>query len=366
MHVPFCARRCGYCDFTLVAGRLDLVEDYLRAVELEASVQAPPAEVDTLYFGGGTPSQLPGEAFDRLCRTAQAWRPLAAGGEWTVEANPADVTAGWIDRLAGHGVTRLSLGGQSFDDDKLRLLERDHTAGHIRQSIAWAQSAGLEVCLDLIFAAPSEGLEAWRRDLDHAIALRPGHISTYGLTIEQGTSFWGRRLRGSLVEVDDGLQREMYLLAIDTLTAAGYQHYEVSSFAKPGRRSRHNLAYWRGDGCYALGPGATRYVDGVRETNHRSTLAYLRRVLAGGSAVAEREELTAEQRAREALVFGLRQIDGVCAAEFRSRTGYTMASLVGDAIERFTRQGLLETVSGRLRLTREGLLLSDALWPDLL
>ncbi|MEM8865640.1 MAG: radical SAM family heme chaperone HemW [Planctomycetota bacterium] len=366
VHVPFCAHRCGYCDFSVVAGRGDLVGDYLRAIEREMAGQGPPSEVDTLYFGGGTPSQLPPEAFAKLCDLALAWRPPADGYEWTVEANPADVTPEWIELLASRGVTRLSLGSQSFDSAKLATLERDHTADDIGRVVGWAKQAGIDVCLDLIFAVPGETLDTWQRDLKQAVALNPSHISTYGLTFERGTSFWSRRLRGNLTEADESLQREMYLAAIDTVTAAGYEHYEVSNFARPGHRSRHNQAYWSGDGYFAVGPGATRFVDGVRETNHRSTTTYLKRMLAGESPVAEREQLSAEERAREVLVFALRKIEGIEIAGFEAQTGFDLNDLAGETLDRFCRQSLLVQADGRLRLTREGLLVSDALWPDLL
>ncbi|MEM9186283.1 MAG: radical SAM family heme chaperone HemW [Planctomycetota bacterium] len=365
VHVPFCAHRCGYCDFTVVAGRGDLVGDYLRAVQLELATQ-PPAEVDTLYFGGGTPSQLTGDDFERLAHgVLRHWRP-APGFEWTVEANPADVTVDFIDRLSTLGVTRLSLGGQSFDADKLRRLERDHGPDEIARAIGQARDAGIDVCVDLIFAAPGETLDAWRRDLAAAITLRPCHVSTYGLTYERGTAFWTRRLRGELSEVAEDLQRDMYLAAIDDLSAAGFEHYEVSNFAQPGRRSLHNQGYWSGDGYHAVGPGATRFVAGVRETNHRSTTTYLRRTLAGESAVAEREVLSVEQRAREVLVFALRKLEGVDLSGFAAKTGYRVEELGDAAIARYRRQGLLAESDGRLRLTREGLLVSDSLWPDLL
>ena len=366
VHVPFCAHRCGYCDFTVVAGRLDLVDDYLKAIELETCSQGPPTEVDTLYFGGGTPSQLSHAAFERLCDLALAWHPLAAEGEWTVEANPADVTDEWIAQLVSRGVTRLSLGGQSFRNDKLRFLERDHQAAEIDRCVSLAKTAGIEVCLDLIFGVPGESLAHWKADLAAALALDPEHISTYGLTIEKGTSFWNRRAQGALHEVSDERQRDMYVTAIEMLCLAGYQHYEVSNFAQPGHRSRHNQTYWAGDGCFAVGPGATRYVNGRRETNHRSTTSYLRRVLAGKSPVSESEHLSPEQRAREALVLGLRRLDGIYLADYQSRFGYSANDLAGDAIKRFTALGLLCLSEGQLCLTREGLLVSDALWPELL
>jgi putative oxygen-independent coproporphyrinogen III oxidase len=366
IHVPFCRHRCGYCNFTLVAGRDELIGDFLRAIELELAGLKRPREVDTLYFGGGTPTHLAPQQLQQLCETVLAWHPLAAGYEWTVEANPADVTEPMIETLRELGVTRLSLGGQSFRDEKLRLLERDHTGRDIGRAVALARDADIQVALDLIFAAPGETLVQWLTELDAAMALGPDHISTYGLTFERGTTFWNRRLRGELLSVDEELERAMYAAAIDRLTAAGFEHYEVSNFARPGRRSRHNQAYWSGEGYFAAGPGAARYVDGVREINDRSTTRYLDRVLAGGSPVAERERLAPEARARELLVFSLRRMEGVSRRDFAARTGFAVDELIAQPQAAFVALGLLETDGDRLRLTREGLFVSDAIWPELL
>jgi oxygen-independent coproporphyrinogen-3 oxidase len=384
VHVPFCRHRCGYCNFTLVAGRDDLIDDYLRAIEIELSRVGtahrnkredtamvggghPTAdEIDTLYFGGGTPTHLSPEQLRRLADAVSLRHPLAQGYEWTVEANPSDVNESMIGALSQMGVTRLSLGGQSFRPEKLRLLERDHQPDDVAKAIVLGRSAGMQVSLDLIFAVPGETLNDWEFDLELALALEPAHVSTYGLTFERGTEFWTRRLRGQLTEVAEELQREMYALAIDMLTTAGCEHYEVSNFALPGCRSRHNETYWSGDGYFAYGPGAARYIDGVRETNHRSTTTYLKRMLSGESPVAEREQLARKARARELLVFGLRRIEGVSRREFTARTGAAIDELVGFAMQKFVALGLLEDDGERIRLTREGLFVSDAIWPEML
>jgi oxygen-independent coproporphyrinogen-3 oxidase len=370
VHVPFCRHRCGYCNFTLVAGRGDLVDDYLRAIALElVSLEMPSherAEVDTLYFGGGTPTYLEPPRLRKLTETVLEFHPLAAGYEFTVEANPSDLDSQMVATLSALGVTRLSLGGQSFRAEKLRLLERDHDANCIRLAVEHAKRANMQVALDLIFATPRETLDDWSADLDAGLALEPDHISTYGLTFERGTAFWGRRLRGELAEVDEELQRDMYALAIDRLLTAGYEHYEVSNFARPGCRSRHNQVYWSGDGYFAYGPGAASYIRGVREMNHRSTTNYLKRVLAGDSPVVEMEELSPEARARELLVFGLRRIEGISRKQFRSRTGVEIDELAIAALHKFTDMGLLTDDGEHIRLTREGLFVSDAIWPELL
>lgn len=378
IHVPFCRHRCGYCNFTLVAGRDDLIGDYLRAIERELAALQTPREVDTLYFGGGTPTHLGPQRFRELAEIVAKWfvlvesspAPSLTGrgipGEWTVEANPIDVTSAMVDTLADLGATRLSLGGQSFRPEKLQLLERDHNRDDIARAIRLAQAAGLRVALDLIFATPGETLAAWQADLAAGLALEPDHFSIYGLTVERGTAFWSRRLRGNLSEVDEELQRDMYAHAIDGLAAAGFEQYEVSNFARPGCRSRHNQAYWSGDGYYAAGPGAARYVDGIREMNHRSTTTYLKHVLSGESPVAEREQLSPEGAARELLVFSLRRMEGVTRTDFCRRTGYEVDDLVAAPLQKFIGLKLLADDGESIRLTREGLFISDALWPEML
>jgi oxygen-independent coproporphyrinogen-3 oxidase len=349
-----------------VAGRDDLVGDYLQAIAIEIAATEGPDEVDTLYFGGGTPTYLKPDQLRQLTNSVLQRHPLAPDHEFTVEANPSDVDPAMIEALSSLGITRLSLGGQSFRSDKLQLLERDHEAADIRRVVAAAHGARMQVALDLIFATPGETLDEWAADLEAAIALEPDHVSTYGLTFERGTAFWTRRLRGELGEVDEELQRDMYALAIDRLSAAGYEQYEVSNFARPSCRSRHNQVYWSGDGYFAYGPGASRYINAIREANHRSTTTYLSRVLAGKSPVAEREELLPEARAREQLVFGLRRIDGVSRRQFRFRTGFECDDLVAAPLRKFIDLGLIADDGERISITREGLFVSDAMWPEML
>jgi putative oxygen-independent coproporphyrinogen III oxidase len=366
VHVPFCRHRCGYCNFTLVAGRDDLFDDYLRAIELELQTLATPREVDTLFFGGGTPTHLPPDTLRALIGTVRRWFPLARGYEFSVEANPADLDESMLATLADAGVNRVSLGGQSFDAAKLKILERDHTSDDLRRALALAQTRIASVSLDLIFGVPGETLEVWRADLAAALALEPSHVSTYGLTFERGTAFWGRLLEGELGRLDEELERSMYATAIDTLGAAGFEHYEVSNFAQAGHRCRHNEAYWTGHGYFAVGPGAARYVHGRREMNHRSTTTWLKRVLAGQSPVAESETLAPADRAREALVFGLRRLEGIDRADFVAQTGCELQSLVGEPLARMVALGLLEDDGRRVRLSRKGLYVSDAIWPHFL
>ncbi len=373
IHVPFCKYKCGYCNFTLVAGRDDLASDFLTALDLEIErtlatldVATQSVMLDTFFLGGGTPSHLALPELRRLLEILHSRFTLDTNAEFSCEVNPLDCTPEKLDQLVLAGVNRLSIGGQSFQARKLHRLQRDHSGDQLRESIRRVQANFANVSLDLIFAAPGETIAEWRSDLDATLELRPQHISTYGLTIERGSAFYGQAKRGRIREVEDDLQLAMYELAIDRLTAAGYEHYEVSSFALPGFQCRHNTAYWLGEPWWAFGPGAASFIGSVRSVNHRSTTTYIRRVLAGRSPVAEAESLTAEQALRERLVFGLRRLIGVDLAQLSAIWGSDCESLFQPTLDEYLARGWLTRSGNHIRLTRVGLMISDSLWPSLL
>lgn len=374
IHVPFCSHRCGYCNFTLVAGRNDLIGAFLEALELElASTLSTPQPVETLFLGGGTPSFLPETDLERLLELTAAWLPTTGLAEISCEMNPLDCTPERLRLLRRLGVNRISLGGQSFSDAKLATLERDHTGAQLRAALAACHQQFDNVSLDLIFAAPGESEEQWRQDIEMALSSPIRHLSTYGLTIERGSAFYGRRLKNQLTEVDVDLQLAMYEYAIDTLSQNGWEHYEVSNFARPGHRCRHNEAYWLGEPWWAFGPGAASFLpnpDGKtfrRCVNHRSTVAYIRRQCAGQSPIAEEDEISPEQHLREKLVFGLRRLQGVNLHELSERWGHPVRPLFEPHLSRYLEQNWLQLdAAEQLKLTRPGLLISDSLWPELL
>jgi len=366
VHVPFCRHRCAYCNFTVVAGRGDLIQRYFQALDVELESLEEPREIDTLYIGGGTPTELGAEPLEHLLDRLNHWFPVAENSEVTVEANPDGFSVELAQRLVRAGVNRISLGVQSFQTTKLKQLDRQHGAEDSRRAVEIAASNFDNVSLDLIFAAPEETLAMWQEDLNVAIDLGPRHISTYGLTIEKGTLFWNARLRGELRETTDSIQADMYVRALDSLESAGFEHYEVSNLAQPGFRSRHNQTYWNGQPFWAFGPGAANYLDGRRSTNHRSTSTYIQRLLSGRSAVVTSEKLSPENSAREHLVLGLRRLEGIVLSEFSRQTGYKLDELVGETIENFVLHGWLIRQPNRVRLTRRGLLISDSLWAELL
>ena len=366
LHVPFCAHRCGYCDFTLVAGRDDLTDDYLRAMSRELSSLERPREIDTLFFGGGTPTHLTPKHLAELLTLTREWFTLAPGYEWSVEANPFGLTDEKIELLADAGVNRISLGVQSFDADALKLLERDHREADVVTAVERIRRRIENVGLDLIFGVPGQSLELWRETLRKGVTLRPTHLSTYGLTFEKGTAFWTRREKGVLCQLPDELERDMYAATMEDLAAAGFEHYEISNFARPGFRCRHNQTYWQAIPYFGFGPGAARYINGIRSSNHRSTTTWIKRVLAGESAQGMTEELLPEHRAREALVLGLRQLDGVRRNRFQQLTGFDLDELAGSEIARQIAARNVEDFGDGIRLSRTGIFLADSVIVDFL
>jgi oxygen-independent coproporphyrinogen III oxidase len=364
IHVPFCAHRCGYCDFTLVAGKDLLVDQYLRALEMELRSLEHPRTVGTVFVGGGTPTHLNCGALDRLLALVRRWFSLAPGFEFSVEANPSGFDRNKAEILAAHGVNRVSLGVQSFDGSLLAVLERDHDSTQVEAAAALLAEKIPNFSFDLIFGVPGQTLALWRDTLRRGVALGPGHLSTYGLTFEKGTAFWSRRAKRSLQPVPDELERAMYAAAMDDLADAGFEQYELSNFARPGRRCRHNETYWEGMPYYGFGPGAARYLRGRRETNHRSVTTWLTRVLSGKSPVGDVDELSPADRARETLVVGLRRARGVRLDEFRARTGFDLGDVAGAAIARHCASGLLERTAEGIQLTREGRFLADTVIVD--
>lgn len=365
IHVPFCKHRCGYCDFTLVAGRDELVPEYLRAMDLELPNVRGHA-LDTLYFGGGTPSHLEPDELDQLFRLVLKRFDISPTTEVTVEANPDGLTTDKIDVMQQHGVNRVSLGVQSFRDDVLKFLERDHRADDVEEVAERLRSRIPNFSVDLIFAVPGQSLSEWRIAMEHAIALKPKHISTYGLTIEKGTAFWSRLQKGKFRQAPDELERDMYAAAMDDLPEAGFEQYEISNFARPGFRSRHNSVYWTGQPYEAFGPGAARFVNGCRQTNHRSVTSWLKRVLGGHSPVAESETLSTEDRARELLVIGIRRCEGINKATFAQSTGMDVNDLVAGRLTEHIQAHMVHDSESTLKLTREGRFVADSIVVDLL
>ncbi|MDG1875402.1 MAG: radical SAM family heme chaperone HemW [Mariniblastus sp.] len=359
IHIPFCRHRCGYCNFTLVAGRDYLIDRYLDALETELGWLEGSYKLSTLFFGGGTPSHLRPIHLDRLNDMVRSKFSIGDEAEITAECNPNDMDLDKANALSRLGVNRISLGVQSLNPVKLRTLERDHSPDDIKHAIEIARTFCQSVSIDLIFAAPDETLSQWKDDLDRALTLDPDHLSTYELTYEKGTQFWNRKSHGQFNEINEDSRAEMYLHTIDRLADCGWTQYEISSFSKPKHRCRHNLTYWKGDPYFAFGPGASRFIDGIRETNHQSTMQYLKLVESAQSPVADFEQLDTKSAAKERLAIGLRVIEGVHEGDFKRRTGHSVVSVLGDLVNQLLKYELIQHQDQIWKLTAKGVLLCD-------
>ena len=367
LHVPFCRVRCGYCDFNTCAAtelhgaRQDQYADtLLREVELSVGVLeragAPRREASTVFFGGGTPTLLPAGDLARMLAGVRDAFGLAPGAEVTVEANPDTVTQAVADELAAAGVTRMSIGMQSAVPHVLAALERSHNPENVATAVEAARAAGLAVSLDLIYGAPGESLDDWRASLEMALGHSPDHLSAYALIIEDGTKLARQIRRGEVPAPDDDLQADMYELADAALAGAGYDWYEVSNWSRgQGQRSRHNLAYWRGQDWWGYGPGAHSHVAGLRWWNVKHPAAYAQRLALGESPAAGRERLDDEVRGIERVLLESRIREGVAVDTLAPSRRSAVAGLIAD--------GLIDgaaAVGGRVVLTLRGRLLADA------
>lgn len=370
VHVPFCLHHCGYCDFALVANRDHLIPQYLQALDNELQAHrrmvGDQVEVDTVFIGGGTPTHLSPEILQKLFSLIfEHFRPTT-GTEISVEANPDGLDDARLGVLRDNGVNRLSLGVQSFEDAVLLTLERTHTSSQAVETVRRCQEWIPNVSLDLIFGVPGQTFLSWQQTLAAAIALPVRHISTYGLTFEKDTPFFRREQHGQLKRVPDELERQMYLDAITQLTVAGFQHYEVSNFALPGDQCRHNMVYWRADEYYAFGPGAASYLNGVRRTNVRSVVRWLRAWQQGESAVEDCEQLSNEEKAREAIMLAFRMREGLNLPAFQERFDVSFAEIAGPVLQQHLDRGFLRQQSDFVALTTEGLLIADTIIADFL
>jgi oxygen-independent coproporphyrinogen-3 oxidase len=366
VHVPFCRVRCGYCDFNtytateLRGARQDAYADeVLREIALSVRVlgdRAPLRPASTVFFGGGTPTLLPPGDLARMLGGVRDAFGLEAGAEVTVEANPDTVTPQVAAQLAAAGVTRLSIGMQSSVPHVLAALDRTHDPANVATAVAAARDVGLAVSLDLIYGAPGESLDDWRRSVDTAVALGPDHVSAYALIIEDGTKLERQIRRGEVPEPDDDVQADMYEHVDETLSAAGYAWYEVSNWARDAsQRSRHNLAYWQGSDWWGYGPGAHSHVGGLRWWNVKHPAAYAQRLAADVSPAAGRERPDAAARRLESVLLRSRIAEGLPVSDLTGEGRHAVASLIAD--------GLIEgatALRGRVVLTRRGRLLADA------
>lgn len=370
IHIPFCASRCSYCDFYSTLQLHEAGAPYVEALLAEAGLRCGELRgesVVTLYMGGGTPSQLPLPLLSRLIRGLREVIDLSHVEEFTIEANPDDVTPHWCEVIKSLGINRVSMGVQSFEDDILKLIGRRHDARQVIDAVKCLHDHGIDnISIDLIYGLPGQTVESWTRSVEQAIALRPRHLSAYGLTYEEGTRLWHQRERGEVVEVPEDQCLMMYSILVDRLCAAGYEHYEISNFAMPGYHSRHNSSYWQDIPYLGLGAAAHSYDGRVRRSNPCDLRRYMSTVMAGKTA-CEVEQLTQWERYDERVMLGLRTSRGVDAERLREDFG-------DEAWRHFIREAQRHIDAGNLSrigekqyvLTSKGIMLSDSVMRDLM
>lgn len=364
IHIPFCRSRCSYCDFATGAYERTLVRRYVQALTAEiASFCLPEAHdrVETIYFGGGTPSLLtPAEVASILEAVRSRFR-VAGDAEITMEMNPGTLTLATLREYRRLGVNRASYGAQTFDDRELRQLGRTHDAQDVRQTIHTLREAGFSnVSFDLIAGLPRQTLEGWARNLDEALALRPEHLSFYLLEVHEGTPLADQIRTGRQPRPDEDLAAEMYRLMLERAEAAGYEHYEISNLCLPGFASRHNSKYWLAEPVYGFGCSAHSYDGGrTRWANERDAARYVELIETKGEAIVETTRLDEHEAAAEAIFLGLRLMRGVSLSQHRARFKQDLRELHAHDLARLSEAGLIELDETRMKLTRSGALLSN-------
>ncbi len=360
LHVPFCEAICKYCNFNRELFRNDLKRRYLAALTREIETAGDGARADSVFFGGGTPSVLdPAEVRTLIVRCASSFA-LDPAAEITLEANPETASRPRLEGYRAAGVTRLSLGVQSFRDAELRRLGRVHTAARAIEAFESARAAGFDdVSVDLMVWLPEQTPEDWGETLDVLLQLDPGHVSFYLLELYPNAPLREDMARGGWTQAPDDVAAGMYDSALDRLEAAGYRQYEISNAARPGRRCRHNLKYWSDGAWVGFGCGAHSTRDGRRWRNVSETVSYVERVANGTSPVAQERVLSAGERATDALFLGLRLTEGVDVPAVERRYGIGVWERWGGELTRCVEAGLLEDDRQRLRLTRRGRLLAS-------
>ena len=378
VHIPFCQARCTYCAFNTYAGMAARIAPYVNALLREICVVGsagghPPAS--TLYFGGGTPSQLPADSVRQIIQTCTKSFALDPSAEISFEANPGDADGAYFRALRGAGVNRLSIGMQSAQPDELRLFARRHTYDDVRATVRLARQAGfLSINLDLIYGVPGQSMDSWRRSLEAALALGPDHLSLYSLSIEEGTPLHARVLGGRITAPDPDLAADMVEWAAERLSAAGLCQYEISNWAAPGHACRHNVHVWRNEAYLGFGAGAHGCAARVRYENIATPDAYIARISAQqearlfplSAAAAAAATLNTTEEMADTMILGLRLTgEGVDPAAFRARFGRELWDVYGSTLDRLLAHGLIErSVSGTVRLTRRGWLLGNHVFSE--
>jgi oxygen-independent coproporphyrinogen III oxidase len=379
IHIPFCVRKCLYCDFySLPTGRgpvskrlneltMEHQPNFLDALKIELARSPEGFVPETIFMGGGTPTELSDRDFARLFETIRSTIDVSNVVEWTCESNPGTLTEAKVDIMLANGVNRVSMGVQSLTPSVLEFIGRIHSPDEAIEGYELLRRKGVaNINLDFMYGIPGQTIDMIDRDLRRAVELGPEHIACYCLIFEEGTPLNELRNKGYLKEVDDDTELDQYTRVREILTGGGYQHYEISNYAKPGFESLHNKLYWSAGEYIGCGPSAHSHWKGRRFGNIRNLEEYNRRLLAGESVLQFEEQLTPEAHAREALVMYLRQLNGVSQMEFRKKTGFDYQELCGAEIKWLSDIGMVDATGDSLRLTPQGVFVSDAVFAELI
>lgn len=362
IHIPFCSSRCSYCDFATGLFQQELAERYVRALVVDIRLSRYSGDiVDTIYFGGGTPSLLAPSQLESILATVHDCFKIDPHSEITLEINPGSVNEEKLRAFRSLGVNRASFGAQTFDDAELAKLGRSHTTADTVKTFADLRGVGFEnVSFDLIAGLPGQTLAGWERNISQALDLRPEHLSFYLLEVHSGTPLAEHIRRGIQPEPDDDLAGVMYQWMLQQAADAGYEHYEISNLCQPGFHSRHNVKYWTGEAYYGFGCSAHSYDGATRRwSNHRDVLKYVEVVESGESAVVEEQQLSQTDVRAEAVFLGMRMMQGVDMRRYRESFGVDLRDEHAEELDRFCKAGLVEFDGDLIRLTRTGALLSN-------
>ncbi|MDT2737024.1 radical SAM family heme chaperone HemW [Enterococcus pseudoavium] len=369
VHIPFCEHICYYCDFNKVFLEGQPVDEYIEALLKEAKLallEHPVDKMETLYVGGGTPTSLNAAQLERLLSGLREILPYQ-NGEFTVEANPGDLTADKLAVMKNFGVNRLSMGVQTFDDRLLKKIGRKHTAQDVYDTIRLLEEKDFQnVTIDLIYALPGQTLESFRDTVTRALALDLPHYALYSLILENQTMFMNWVRRGKMQLPEQELEAQMYAETIDAMEKAGRKQYEISNFAKPGFESQHNLVYWNNQNYFGLGAGASGYLDNRRYKNRGPIQHYLKALKEERLPLLEEEFLSQAEQIEEEMFLGLRKIVGVNKAEFEARFGQSLSVVYGQVIQQLKTRGLITETDSRVALTREGLFRGNDVFAEFL
>ncbi len=364
LHIPYCLHKCGYCDFNSHKINSGEMSSYVQAQVREIRHYAPQFEgrkVQSVFFGGGTPTTLPTEDLASILNALREHYSLESDCEITVEANPATLELGYLRNLRAAGYNRISIGVQSFQKDELALLERVHSAEEADQTIDQAKAAGFDnLSLDLMFALPGQTLSSWRDTLQKALKKKPAHLSAYNLTIEPDTAFHKHRERGLLTMPPEDFQLELFKETLTALNDAGYKQYEISNFAQPERECRHNINYWENGDYLGLGAGASSYIEGERFRNTALPSRYIAEIVKAGQAVEFTERLNPAGAMGETLMLGLRMMQGLDIPRFEKRFKVSFIKTYEKILDALLKKNLVDLDSNRLALTSKGLFLADS------